>query len=138
MKTFTIKGRGLIGGRAEGCALVSREAISGWSGVDETTGLIIEKGHPFEGHSIKDKILVLSGGKGSNGWSLHFHAAKVRGIGPGALILPKIDSRMAVTVVALGVPVITDLDGDPFELIPMNAQVTVDADRGIIEVEQAE
>lgn len=138
MRQFTIKGRGLIGGRAEGQALVSREAISGWSGVDETTGLVIEKGHPFEGQSIKNKILILSGGKGSNGWSLHFHAARVRGIGPAALILPKIDSRMAVTAVVLGVPVITDLDGDPFELIPQNAQVTVDAGRGIIEVLEAD
>lgn len=138
MKKFNIKGRGLNGGRAEGTSLVSREAISGWSGVDERTGLVIEKGHPFEGHSIKDKILVLSGGKGSNGWSLHFHAAKVRGIGPAALILPKIDSRMAVTAVVLGVPVITDLDGDPFDFIFMNAKVVVDADQGFIEVEQAD
>lgn len=133
---LTIKGRGLLGGCARGQALVSREAISGWSGVDEKSGLVIEKGHPFEGHSIKDKILVLSGGKGSNGWSLHFHAAKVRGIGPAALILPRIDSRMAVTAVVLGLPVLTDLSADPFELIPMNALVTVDADRGLLTIEQ--
>ncbi len=134
MKKLIIKGRGVTPGQARGPALVSRQAIAGWSGLDETTGLVIEKGHPFEGRSIKDRVLVLSGGKGSNGWSVHFHAAKVRGIGPAALVLPRLDSRLAVTVAVLGVPVVTDLDQDPFDRIPMDSLVVVDADRGLIEV----
>ena len=129
-----LKGRGVVPGRAEGRAMVSREAISGWSGVDEKTGLIIEKGHPFEGQSIKGKILVLSGGKGSNGWSIHFHAAKVRNIGPVGLILPRLDSRLAVTVAVLGLPTITGLDQDPFEIIPQDSLVEIDADRGLVTV----
>jgi len=134
MKTIIIRGRGLVGGRAGGPALVSRQPISGWSGLDEKSGLVIEKEHPFEGRSIKDRVLVLSGGKGSNGWSVHFHAAKVRGIGPSALILPRLDSRLAVTVAVLGVPTITDLEADPFEVIPMDAEVIVDADQGLVEI----
>jgi len=129
-----LQGRGVVPGRAEGRALVSRQAISGWSGLDEKTGLVIEKGHPFEGRSIKDRILVLSGGKGSNGWSIHFHAAKVRNIGPAGLILPRLDSRLAVTVAVLGLPTITDLEGDPFELIPMDSLVEIDADRGLVTI----
>lgn len=134
MTPLIIRGRGLVGGRAEGRALVSRQAISGWSGLDEKNGLVIEKGHPFEGRSIKDRVLVLSGGKGSNGWSVHFHAAKVHGIGPAALILPRLDSRLAVTVAVLDVPAITDLEADPFENIDMDAQVIVDADNSWIEI----
>ena len=132
--SLVLKGRGVAPGRAEGRALVSRQAISGWSGLDEKTGLVIEKGHPFEGRSIKDRILVLSGGKGSNGWSIHFHAAKVRNIGPAGLILPRLDSRLAVTVAVLGLPTITDLDQDPFEAIPMDSRVEIDADRGLVTV----
>ncbi len=134
MKPLIIKGRGLVGGRAEGRALVSRQPISGWSGLDEKSGVVIEKGHPFEGRGIKDRVLVLSGGKGSNGWSVHFHAAQVRGIGPAALILPRLDSRLAVTVAVLGLPAITDLETDPFEVIPMDAEVIVDADQGLVEI----
>jgi predicted aconitase with swiveling domain len=96
--------------------------------------VVIEKGHPFEGHSVKGRVLALSGGKGSNGWSIHFHAAKVRGIGPAALILPKLDSRLAVTAAVLGIPAVTDLEADPFELIPTGARVAVDGDLGLIEV----
>jgi predicted aconitase with swiveling domain len=129
-----IKGNGVVPGRAEGLAMVSREAIQGWSGVDERTGLVVEEGHPFFGQSIRGKVLVLSGGKGSNGWSIHFHAAKIKGIGPSALILPHLDSRMAVAAAVLDVPVLTALDCDPFELIPMEARVVVDADLGTAEI----
>jgi len=132
--SIILKGRGVVPGQAKGLALVSPQAISGWSGLDEKTGLVIEKGHPFEGHSINGRILVLSGGKGSNGWSIHFHAAKVRGIGPAGLILPRLDSRMAVTVTVLGVPTITDLDQDPFEVIPQSSLVEIDADRGLVTI----
>ncbi|MDR2726057.1 MAG: DUF126 domain-containing protein [Candidatus Adiutrix sp.] len=132
--SLVLKGRGVVPGRAEGLALVSRQAISGWSGLDEKTGLVIEKGHPFEGRSIKGRILVLSGGKGSNGWSIHFHAARVRNIGPAGLILPRLDSRLAVTVAVLGLPTITDLDQDPFEAIALDSLVEIDADRGLVTV----
>jgi predicted aconitase with swiveling domain len=124
----------VVPGRAEGRALVSRQAIAGWSGLDEKTGLVVEKGHPFEGRSIKGHILVLSGGKGSNGWSIHFHAAKARNIGPAGLILPRLDSRLAVTVAVLGLPTITELDQDPFEIIPPDSLVEIDADRGLVTV----
>jgi predicted aconitase with swiveling domain len=123
-----------MGGRVVGRALVSRLPISGWSGLDEKTGLIIEKGHPFEGRSIKDHILVLSGGKGSNGWSIHFHAAKVRNIGPAGLILPRLDSRLAVTVTVLGIPTIVGLEEDPFEVIAMDSLLEIDADRGLVSI----
>ncbi|MDR3134835.1 MAG: DUF126 domain-containing protein [Deltaproteobacteria bacterium] len=129
-----IKGKGVVPGRAEGLAMVSREAIQGWSGLDELTGSVVEVGHPFFGQSIKGKVLVLSGGKGSNGWSVHFHCAKLKGIGPAAMILHRLDSRMAVTAAILEVPVLTALDGDPFELIPMGARVVIDADKGLAEI----
>jgi hypothetical protein len=134
MGKLVIKGRGAIGGVAEGIAMVSRETIQGWSGVDDKTGLVIEKGHPFEGMSIKGAVLVLSGGKGSNGWSCHFHAARVGGIGPAALVFPKMDSRTGVAAVVTGVPTVTDLEEDPFKLLKTGDEVKVDGDKGIVEI----
>jgi uncharacterized protein len=133
LKGSVINGRGAIKGVAEGVALVSRETIQGWNGVDKT-GTVIEKGHPFEGWSIKDAVLVLPGAKGSNGWSIHFHSAKIAGVGPAALVFPKIDSRTGVTAAVLNVPVVTDLDRDPFELIKTGDRVRVDGNRGTVEV----
>ncbi len=131
MTQVILKGRGAIKGVAEGIALVSKVTIQGWNGIDKN-GKVIEKGHPFEGWSIKDAVLVLPGAKGSNGWSIHFHSAKVAGVGPAALIFPKMDSRTGVTAAVLNVPVVTDLDNDPFSLIKTGDRVRVDGNQGTV------
>jgi hypothetical protein len=134
MNKLVLHGRKAIGGVAEGIAMVSKKTIQGWNGVDERTGLIVEKEHPFEGMSIKGKVLILMGGKGSNGWSCHFHAAKVAGIGPAALVFPKIDSRTGVAAVVTGLPTVTDIEEEIFELVQTGDWVRVDGDKGLIEV----
>jgi uncharacterized protein len=131
-----LHGRGAIRGVAEGVALVSRETIQGWNGIDKT-GKVIEKGHPFEGKSIKDAVLVLPGAKGSNGWSIHFHSAMIAGVGPAALVFPKMDSRTGVTAAVLNVPVVTDLQEDPFALVKTGDILRVDGNNGTVEIVSA-
>jgi len=99
-----LKGRPAVGGIIEGTALVCPESIQGWAGVDDKTGVIIEKGHSQQGKNIDGQILVLPCSKGSNGWSCHFNSAKVAGYSPSGLLLTKIDSRTGVTAVVLNVP----------------------------------
>lgn len=114
--------------------MISRQTITGWGGIDIHTGVVVEPGHPLEGRSIKGSVLVLDGSKGSNGWSVFFHAAQVSGAGPAALIFPRLDSRTAVTAAVLGVPTVTDLDGDIFDLVRPGDPLRVDGGAGIIEV----
>lgn len=134
MREIVISGRGAIKGIASGPAMVCSETIQGWSGINEETGKVIEKGHPAEGQTIKDVVLILSGGKGSNGWSSHFHAARLRGISPCALVFPKIDSRTGVAAVVCGVPTVVELEEDPFQIIENGDQVTVDGTKGTITI----
>ncbi len=134
METVVIRGRGAVPGIATGPAMVCRETIQGWSGIDETTGQVIEKGHPAEGQTIRGVVLILSGGKGSNGWSSHFHAARIRGISPCALVFPRIDSRTGVAAVVCGVPTVVDLEEDPFKIIENGDQVTVDGNSGTLTI----
>jgi hypothetical protein len=129
-----IRGRGALGGIAEGPALVSRRTITGWNGVDVYTGNVIERGHPLEGLSIKGSVLILDGSKGSNGWSVFFHAAQEAGCGPAALVFPRLDSRTAVTSAVLNVPLVTDLTEDVFDIVHVGDWVRVDGDLGIIEI----
>lgn len=129
-----IKGRPGMPGIAEGVALVTRETIQGWSGVDEETGMIVENGHPFKGHSIKGSILILSGGKGSNGWSCHFHAASLLGVGPAGFVFPKIDSRTGVTAVVTGVPSVVDTGDAVFDQIKTGDLVRINGTEGTIEI----
>ena len=135
MKTRrTIQGRGALGGIAEGPALISRRTITGWGGVDIFTGKVVEPGHPLEGMSIKDSVLILDGSKGSNGWSVFFHAAQVAGFGPAALVFPRLDSRTAVTAAVLNLPLVTDLTENVFDIIRVGDWVRVDGNRGVIEI----
>ena len=134
MKPIVIRGRGALGGVAEGPALISRRTITGWGGVDIATGIVKEPGHPLKGLSLKESILILEGSRGSNGWSIFFHAAQVAGFGPAALVFPRLDSRTAVTAAVLNVPLVTDLDADPFGLIQIGDRVRVDGNRGLVEV----
>jgi len=54
----TIRGRKVVGGIAEGEALVTRERISGWGGVDPRSGTVVETRHELRGQSFAGKVLV--------------------------------------------------------------------------------
>lgn len=129
-----IRGRGAIGGVVEGPAMISRRTITGWGGVDIRTGKVVEPGHPLAGRSIRGSILILEGSRGSNGWSIFFHAAQEAGCGPAALVFPRLDSRTAVTAAVLNVPLITDLCEDIFAIVRLGDRLRVDGSRGTIEI----
>jgi predicted aconitase with swiveling domain len=133
-RIITLQGRKVVGGCAEGEALVTRQTISGWGGVNPMQGTIIETRHELRGQSFKDKVLVFPGAKGSSGWSAVFHTSRLAGTAPKALIFNQTTTKVALGAVVMRVPSITDLDRDPLELIESGDWVKVDADRGIVEV----
>ena len=133
-EAIVLTGRGLVGGVAEGEALVTREAISGWGGVEPRKGRVIESRHELVGQSFAGKILVFRGAKGSSGWSGMFHMSRLMGSAPAAMVFTTMNTKIALGVVVTHVPAITDLDGDPFELIHTGDRVRVDADRGLLTI----
>jgi predicted aconitase with swiveling domain len=134
MKTIILHGRKVVGGQAEGEALVTKQTISGWGGVDPIKGTIVEKRHELKGQSFKDKILVFPGAKGSSGWSGTFHMARWVGSAPLAMIFNEMTTKVALGAVVTHCPAVTDLDQDPLEVIASGDWVKVDGDRGIVEV----
>jgi predicted aconitase with swiveling domain len=131
-----LKGRGAIGGIAEGVALVCPEGISGWGGIDPATGEIVEFGHRHRGRSIKDTILVMPGSKGSNGWSCYFGAARVAGTHPRGWIFTNIDSSSGVAVAVMQIPTVVDfpLDQDPCAFIRDGDFVRLNGNTGEVEI----
>ena len=134
MSKLILHGRKVVGGCAEGEALVTRHTISGWGGVNPIQGTIIERRHELRGQSFKGKILVFPGAKGSSGWSITFHTARLAGAAPKAMIFNEMTSKMALGAVVTRVPAMTDLDQDPLQVIVSGDWVKVDADKGIVEV----
>jgi predicted aconitase with swiveling domain len=133
-ETFTIKGRKVVGGRFEGEALVTRERISGWGGIDPRSGTVIETRHALKGISFAGKVLVFPGAKGSSGWSSQFHIARLAGVAPGAMLFNEMTAKMGLGAVVVHAPAMTDFDEDPLERIRTGDWVRVDADIGTIEV----
>jgi predicted aconitase with swiveling domain len=136
-ETIILKGRKVSGGVAEGEALVTRETISGWGGVQPMTGTIIETRHELHGVSFKDKVLVFPGAKGSSGWSSTFHVARLAGAAPLAMIFNEMTAKAALGAVVMRIPAITDLDRDPLDVIETGDWVKVDADKGTVEIRKA-
>jgi predicted aconitase with swiveling domain len=131
---IVLRGRGIVGGVAEGEALVTKETISGWGGMNPMKGTIIETRHELRGVSFKDKVLVFPGAKGSSGWSVMFHTARLAGTAPKALVFNEMTTKVALGAVVMRIPSVTDLDRDPLDLIETGDWVRVDGDKGTVEI----
>lgn len=132
--SLVLKGRGLVGGKAEGEALVSRQPISFVGGVDPNTGIVIEKGHEIEGKSVKGKVLVFPYGKGTTYNPFAVYAMKKRGTAPAAIINVKSEEILLTGAILAQIPFIDNLDRNPLEVIETGDHVVVDADEGIVKV----
>jgi uncharacterized protein len=138
MTTIVIRGRKVVGGVAEGEALVTKDTISGWGGINPATGTVIERRHDLRGISFKDKILVFPGAKGSSGYSHYFHMARLSGAAPLAMLFNVMTTKAALGCVVSRVPSMTDFDQDPLQVIQTGDWVKVDADNGVIEITRQE
>jgi predicted aconitase with swiveling domain len=129
-----LRGRGLVKGRAEGEALVSKQPISFVGGVDPDTGVVIEKGHELEGQSIKGRVLIFPFGKGTTYNPFAIFAMKKRETAPAAIINVKTEEIVLTGAILAQIPFIDRLDQDPLRVIESGDYVKVDGDTGTVEV----
>jgi hypothetical protein len=130
-----LTGRKIFGGKAEGNALVSEEAISFYGGVNPETGVVEEEGHPLQGRSVKGAVLVFPKGKGSTVGSYTLFRMKRNGTAPAAILNRECETIVAVGAIIAEIPC---LDRVEIERIRDNALVRVDADRGRVEIVRGE
>lgn len=133
-RTITLQGRKVVGGTASGEALVTTQTISGWGGISEKDGSVIELAHELRGQSFAGKVLVFPGAKGSSGWSAYFHMCRLNGVAPAAMIFTRMTTKIALGAVVTRVPAVTGCDMDPFGVIETGDWVEVDGDTGRIAV----
>jgi predicted aconitase with swiveling domain len=125
-----MKGRSISPGKAEGEALVSKEPIGFYGGIDPKTGEVIEKGHELEGKNVKDKILVFPNGKGSTVGSYVIYGLKKNGVAPKAIINKETETIVATGVILAGIPCV---DGIETGKIKTGDKLKVNADEGTVE-----
>lgn len=89
-------GRSYAAGAAHGVALVLRQPISFYGGVDPRSGEIIDRSHPDLGKRITGHVLVIPGGRGSSSSSSVVAEAIRLGTGPIAIVLARPDPIMVI------------------------------------------
>lgn len=125
-----MKGRTINPGHAEGEAIVSREPIGFYGGIDPKTGIVIEKGHELEGQNVKGKVLVFPCGKGSTVGSYVIYGLKANGVGPAAIVNKETETIVAAGVILADIPCV---DGIDIEQIKTGDHLRVDAANGTVE-----
>lgn len=133
-ESLIIRGRKVVGGKAEGEALIADERVSFWGGTDPTRGIVHDAGNKFEGKSFAGKVFIFRFTKGSSGTSAYINISKRLGVAPAAIINTELDSLCVLGCAISDIPMMTDLDQDPFQAIENGDWIKVDADEGIVEV----
>jgi predicted aconitase with swiveling domain len=126
-----LKGRKIYKGIVEAEAMVTKDGISFYGGVDPDTGKIVEVGHELEGHSITGKVLVFPTGKGSTVGSYTMYRMKKNNMAPAAIVNEQIDTIVAVGCIISEIPCIDKID---INKIKTGQKVIVNGSEGIVEV----
>jgi predicted aconitase with swiveling domain len=137
---LVLTGRGVVGGQAEGEAIVLQKGLSFWSGLNPQTGTLGrgQVSPELVGESVKGKVLVYPFGKGSTaGGAILFWNCK-NGYAPAAILNNRLDTVVANGVISSNVPTVIELDQDPCQVIKTGDFVKVDADNGVVEVTKAD
>jgi hypothetical protein len=126
-----MKGRIISPGKAQGEAIVTSEPIGFYGGIDIKTGIVIEKGHPLEGKSVKGKILVFPCGKGSTVGSYVIYGIKKNNVAPAGIINKETETIVATGVILAGIPCVDQID---IEKIKNGDNIVLNADIGEVEI----
>lgn len=110
-----MRGRVLAGGAASGEALVLREPLSLWGGVDPQTGVIIDARHPQRGASLVGRVLVMPAVRGSSSSSSVLAETVRAGCAPAAILLGETD-----LILAVGAAVAEELYGTRVPIIQLS------------------
>jgi predicted aconitase with swiveling domain len=92
----TVAGRALVPGSADGVALVSKEPLSLWGGLNAQTGEITDRRHERSGEIVTGKIFVFPQGRGSSTASAILLESVKAGKAPAAIINVRVDPILAL------------------------------------------
>jgi predicted aconitase with swiveling domain len=131
IETMKLTGRKIFKGKISGEALVTKDSISFYGGVDPDNGVVVEKGHELENQSISGKILVFPSGKGSTVGSYVIYQMAKTGKGPKALVLHDCEAIVAVGAIISELPCVDQIDVTKIET---GMQLEIDGDSGTVEI----
>jgi predicted aconitase with swiveling domain len=109
-----LKGRILAPGEASATAVVLREPLSLWGGLDPASGVLIDAHHPQRGAQLAGRVLVMPTARGSSSSSSVLAEAARAGKAPAAILLGEPD-----LILAIGAAVADELYGRRIPVLVM-------------------
>ena len=129
-KTFTC--RQIAAGRVKGEVLTCTDQILFYH-TDPKTGVVTEAGHALEGVSVKDKILVFPGGKGSSVVQMDgLYKLELNGAAPLGFIVREPDTVLVSTAIIMEIPMVDRVEDEFYNAVKTGDQIEIDADEETI------
>ena len=118
----------------EGECLVTDVPITFLGFVNRETGTIEEEGHPINGKSIKDKILIFPKGSGSTVAPYVLLGLFYNGNGPKAIINTDLDQQTIPACSLLGIPYAHSFQDDPCQKVNSGDRVRLKLNKGEVKL----
>ncbi len=131
-----LTGRSLVAGSAEGVALVSKEPLSFWGGIDPRTGEVTDRRHELSGANVAGLVFVFPQGGSSTSSAILLEIIRA-GVAPAAIINLRLEPILALGAIIADelyhqtVPVVV-LPEDAFYSIKEGDRVSIAPDGTVI------
>ena len=135
---LTINGKGLKSQNEwniEGEALVTDVPITFLGFVNRNTGVIEEEGHPLNGQSMANKILIFPKGSGSTVAPYVLLGLFYNGNGPIAIINTDLDQQTIPACSLLGIPYAHSFDDNPCQTVNNGEKIKLKLENGEVKLE---
>ncbi|MCB2054262.1 MAG: DUF126 domain-containing protein [Geminicoccaceae bacterium] len=115
-------------------ALVAADGFSARYDLDRVKGVFARPAHKLYGRAYVGRILVLDQAKGGVATAWMFHEMQARGMAPAALLLNHANPVMAQGAAFGGVVLMDRFEGDVTALIPDDALLELEPEKGLVHV----
>lgn len=128
------QGRSIANGIAEGEALVTRQPLSIFGGVDPDSGLVKEREHELFGVKLSGKVLVMPPLKGSTAGTWILCRLAENGVAPSAIVITRADIILTAGAIIGKIPTVDNFDFDPTVKFETGDKLRVNGGQGTVEL----
>ena len=121
-------------GVAQGEALISAEPVLFYK-TDPATGVVTEAGHCLEGRSVKGRIVIFPGGKGSSVVQADgLYKLERDGGAPRGFIVEYLDTVLVSSAVVMEIPMVDKVEESFYQTVRDGDLVRIDTEKGVVEI----
>ncbi len=127
--------REIAAGAAKGEVLISADPILFYH-ADPETGIVNEHGHSLEGKSVKGKIIVFPGGKGSSVVQMDgLYKLEKHHTAPIGFIIKEPDTVLVATAIIMEIPMVDEAESGFYEALKDGDIVRIDTEKSLLEIQ---